>query len=69
MAIALGFNSRALMKTLDSQCDYNNEKAPTIASCRINGVRTNNGFVLAPILLIIMVVGSIVSLGRFIGRN
>jgi hypothetical protein len=38
MAIALGFQYIALMKTLDSQCDYNNEKTPIIASCRMNGV-------------------------------
>jgi hypothetical protein len=36
MAIALDFNSRTSMKTLDSQCDCNNEKAPTISSCKIN---------------------------------
>jgi hypothetical protein len=46
MAIALGFNYRALMKTLDSQCDCNNEKAPTITSCMMNGVWTNNSFLL-----------------------
>jgi hypothetical protein len=38
MAIALGFQYMALIKTLVSQCDYNNEKIPTIASCRMNGV-------------------------------
>jgi hypothetical protein len=37
MAIAFGFQYMALMKTLVSQCDYNNEKTPTITSSRMNG--------------------------------
>jgi hypothetical protein len=53
------------MKTLDSQCDYNSEKTPTIASCKTNGAWTNNKFLLgskSPI-------GLIVSLARVEGRG
>ncbi len=34
------------MKTLVSHCDYNSEKTPIVASCMMNGVWTNNNFLL-----------------------
>jgi len=61
MAIAFGFQYNASMKTLDSHCDWIGEKAPTIASCKMNGAWTYNIFLLgsnSPF-------GSIASLARF----
>jgi hypothetical protein len=49
----------ALMKTLVSQCDYNNEKTPTITSSRMNGAWTDNIFLLgsnSPIDSIVFIV-------------
>jgi hypothetical protein len=53
------------MKKLDSQCDCNSEKAPTIASCRMNGAWIDNNFLLGSNFL----VGSIAFIARVIDRG
>jgi hypothetical protein len=63
MAIAIGFQYIALMKTLDSHYDCNSEKTPTTVSCKMNGVWIDNIFMLGPNSL----VGSIASMARVIG--